>query len=301
VRRARVLVVDDEPSTVDVARAHLEADLAEVVAAADGAAAIALARAAARRGAAVRRRAARLPPAARERARGRGAAGRGGRRRAGGDHERPRPGAGGGRGDADGRVRLHRQAAVAGRSARAGRAGVPRSRRRRRRPAATAAQERRHHRRRAVADPALRAAGHGGGHRRDRHDPGRERHRQGAGGADDPQPVAALRAAVRGGELRGAARGAARGRAVRPRPRRVHRRQPRSRRPLGRGRRRDAVPRRGRRAAAGHPGQAPARPAVPRVPVGWATIAIARSTSGSSPPPTATWARWWRPGGSART
>jgi two-component system response regulator AtoC len=46
VRRARVLVVDDEPSTVDVARAHLEADLAEVVGAADGAAAIALARAA---------------------------------------------------------------------------------------------------------------------------------------------------------------------------------------------------------------------------------------------------------------
>ena len=34
MRRARVLVVDDEPSTVDVARAHLEADLAEVVAAA---------------------------------------------------------------------------------------------------------------------------------------------------------------------------------------------------------------------------------------------------------------------------
>jgi DNA-binding NtrC family response regulator len=46
VRRARVLVVDDEASTVDVARAHLEADLAEVAAASDGTAAIALAAAA---------------------------------------------------------------------------------------------------------------------------------------------------------------------------------------------------------------------------------------------------------------
>ena len=46
MRRARVLVVDDEASTVDVARAHLEADLAEVAAASDGAAAIALAAAA---------------------------------------------------------------------------------------------------------------------------------------------------------------------------------------------------------------------------------------------------------------
>ena len=46
MRRARVLVVDDEASTVDVARAHLEADLAEVAAASDGTAAIALAAAA---------------------------------------------------------------------------------------------------------------------------------------------------------------------------------------------------------------------------------------------------------------
>ncbi|MBK9030906.1 MAG: sigma-54-dependent Fis family transcriptional regulator [Myxococcales bacterium] len=46
MRRARVLVVDDEPSTVDVVRAHLEADLAEVASAGEGAGALAAARAA---------------------------------------------------------------------------------------------------------------------------------------------------------------------------------------------------------------------------------------------------------------
>jgi DNA-binding NtrC family response regulator len=50
VRRARVLVVDDERSTVDVVRAHLESDGVEVVAASDGIEGLATARAAAAAG-----------------------------------------------------------------------------------------------------------------------------------------------------------------------------------------------------------------------------------------------------------
>ena len=46
MRRARVLVVDDEPSTVDIVRAHLEGELAEVAAAGDGVTAVTAARAA---------------------------------------------------------------------------------------------------------------------------------------------------------------------------------------------------------------------------------------------------------------
>ena len=66
-------------------------------------------------------------------------------------------------------------------------------------------------------------------------------------------------AAVRRGQLRRDSRGAARDRAVRPRARRVHRRDRRQARPVRGGRRRHAVPRRDRRAVARPAGQAAAR------------------------------------------
>ena len=83
-----------------------------------------------------------------------------------------------------------------------------------------------------------------------RADPRRERHRQGAGRARDPRRVAAARAPVRRDQLRRDPGDAARERAVRPRARRVHRCGARQARAVRGGRRRDAVPRRGRRAAA---------------------------------------------------
>ena len=82
----------------------------------------------------------------------------------------------------------------------------------------------RHHRpqpRDAGHHPARRAGRrnqeHGAHHRRDRH-------RQGAGGARDPRPQRAARHAAHQGQLRGHSRDAARVGALRPRPRRVHRR-----------------------------------------------------------------------------
>ena len=62
-------------------------------------------------------------------------------------------------------------------------------------------------------------------------------------------------------QLRGGARGAARERAVRPRPRRVHRRDAGPAGPVRGGQRRHAAARRDRRAAAGHAGEAAARAA----------------------------------------
>ena len=67
--------------------------------------------------------------------------------------------------------------------------------------------------------------------------------------------------AVRRRQLRRPARAAARERAVRPRKGRVHRRRRQEGRPVPRSRRRHAVPRRGRRAAADAAGQAAARAA----------------------------------------
>ena len=61
-------------------------------------------------------------------------------------------------------------------------------------------------------------------------DHGRERHRQGARRARDPRARRALGASVRGGQLRRHHRDAARVGAVRPRPRRLHRRRRRSQR-----------------------------------------------------------------------
>ena len=65
--------------------------------------------------------------------------------------------------------------------------------------------------------------------------------------------------ALRRGQLLGGRRDALRIGAVRPRPRRVHRRDRQQGGPLRNGRRRHALPRRDRRAAAGAPGEAAAR------------------------------------------
>ena len=73
------------------------------------------------------------------------------------------------------------------------------------------------------------------GHRpdqRDRPDPGRNRHRQGAGGQGHPQQQPAQEQAVRRAELHGPEREPARRRAFRPRSRRVHRRRPAAQGPL---------------------------------------------------------------------
>ena len=80
--------------------------------------------------------------------------------------------------------------------------------------------------------------------------PGRVGHRQGAGGPGAPRPLAARAAALRGRQLRRHPRRAARVGALRPRTRRLHRRGARQEGAGGRGRRRHALPRRDRRAAA---------------------------------------------------
>ena len=77
-----------------------------------------------------------------------------------------------------------------------------------------------------------------------------DRHRQGDGGARDPHQQRARVAAVRAGQLRGARARRARIGAVRPREGLVHGRDGAPARPLRAGRRRHAVPRRGRRPAA---------------------------------------------------
>ena len=109
---------------------------------------------------------------------------------------------------------------------------------------------------------------------------GRERHRQGRPRPRDALRERAARSALRHRQLPDADRGAAGERAVRPRPRRVHRRGPRST-GAGRGRRgRHAVPRRDRRAARRPAGQAAALPAGARVRAGRRDPNAARPTSG---------------------
>ncbi len=117
--------------------------------------------------------------------------------------------------------------------------------------------------RRPVAEPRA-AAGPARAGRVDREHrarPRRDRHRQGARRARDPRPQPAPRAAARDGQLRGAAARAGRERALRPREGRVHRRDAAATRALRARRRRHALPRRGRRAAARGAGEAPARAA----------------------------------------
>ena len=129
----------------------------------------------------------------------------------------------------------------------------------------------------------------------------RDRHRQGADRARDPQPLAARRQAVRHDQLRRDSREPARERAVRSRQGRVHRRGREQAGQVPGGRRRHAVPRRDRRDAARAAGEAAARaPGEGRVSAS-ATRGPRPSTSASSPRRTATSRRRSQAAGSART
>ena len=114
----------------------------------------------------------------------------------------------------------------------------------------------------ADGEPAMQQAPGGGvpGGSQRGHGPAarRERHRQGRGGPGHPCPQPAGRRAVRHGPLPQPVGGAAGERAVRPRPRRLHRGRAGHPRQGGRGRGRHAVPRRDRRPAAGAAAQAAA-------------------------------------------
>ena len=138
--------------------------------------------------------------------------------------------------------------------------------------------------------------------RRQRADHGRERHRQGHGGAARCTPSRrgpARPLAVR--ERRRPLRGRLRERAVRPREGRLHRRQGRPRGPLRAGRRRHAVPRRDRERAHEPAAQAAARAGDRRVrarrlvahPQGRRAHPLRHQRRPAAPR--------WRPGASART
>ena len=99
----------------------------------------------------------------------------------------------------------------------AARGGEPRAARARRSPPRDGRRELRH-------AAAARADRDGGADQRPRADLRRERHRQGAGGAQRPRDEPPAQRPVRRGELRGDSRGADRERAVRPREGRLHRR-----------------------------------------------------------------------------
>ena len=129
---------------------------------------------------------------------------------------------------------------------------------------------------------------------------GRVGHRQGAGRPRHPLQLAAQGSAVRRRQLRRADRDAARDRAVRPRARRLHRRRDQQEGPVRGRRARHDLPRRDRRDEPADAGQAAARAAGARRSGGSAAPTRSRSTSASSPRPTATWRRWWRRTGSAR-
>ena len=92
---------------------------------------------------------------------------------------------------------------------------------------------------------------------------------------------------VRRGQLRGPARIAAGERAVRPREGGVHQRRRPAQGPVRAGPRRHHLPRRDRRDPAGHAGQAAARAPGAAVRAGRRHADRSRSTSASSPPPTA--------------
>ena len=144
-------------------------------------------------------------------------------------------------------------------------------------------------------DPAGRPGGQHGA------DPRRKRNGQGTGrpGAAPQQP--AEEGPVRRRQLRRGAGDPRRKRAVRPCPRRVHRRHRPPHRPLRAGRRRNAVHRRNRRLRAGTAGQAPARAGDASPSRRSAATKTERSTSACWQPPAAISARWSRTAPSART
>ena len=153
--------------------------------------------------------------------------------------------------------------------------------------------------------PVIRKlAARGRAHRRldaARPDPRRDGHGQGRPRALAPPERAARRGAVRRPQLRGPGARAPGDRALRPREGRVHGRGGGQAGSAGDRASRDALPRRDRRRGPPGPGQAAEGGRGAAVPAARATCATARSTCGSSPPPTATSARWSRSRSSART
>ena len=132
-------------------------------------------------------------------------------------------------------------------------------------------------------------------------DPGRERHRQGAGGAPAALLERPRRARLRRRQLQGLRRGRAGERALRARKGIVHRRRRGAGGLLRAGRRGNALSGRDRRDDRGLPGQAPARPAGGRGVARRRLRSRAASTPASSPPPTGRCAPRSRPAAFART
>ena len=126
-------------------------------------------------------------------------------------------------------------------------------------------------------------------------------HRQGARRARAAPGEPAPRPAAHQGELRSDPAGRGGERAVRPREGRVHRRAAAPDRALRAGRQGHPVHGRGGRAAARHPGEAPARAAGAGVRAGRQPPTRSRWTCGWSRRPTATWARRWPRSGSGPT
>ena len=121
---------------------------------------------------------------------------------------------------------------------------------------------------------------------------GRERHRQGAGGAGDPLGLTALRRPVRRRQLRRHPGGAAGERAVRPRARRLHRRGVLPPREVRAGARGHHLPRRGRGDVGLGPGPAPAGPPGAEPAAGRWHATDRPRRAGAFRPPTATSPSW---------
>ena len=187
---------------------------------------------------------------------------------AGDHHHCPRLHPRGGGGDPAGRVFLPDQAHRGRGPAARGGKGPAGQRRRGRRDGGSRGVAAGHHLSQrgdggtAVAGPA------GGRDRLHRAHPRRERHRQGTAGHRHPPGQRLPRRAVHPGQLHRHPGVAARIRAVRPRQGLVHRRGEELCRPVPVGPQRHPVPRRDRRHAAAHPGQAAARAPGPADPAG---------------------------------
>ena len=150
-----------------------------------------------------------------------------------------------------------------------------------------------------VAGPRYGAQGRRGEHA----GPPEGRERDGKGGARPPHPRAEppLRAPAGDGELPHAHRRAPGERALRPRARRVHRGGAGPAGQGGGGRRRHALPRRGRRYPAVAPDQAaPLRPG-PRVRAGWRHPDAAGGRAAHRRHQPGFWRPMWRPAASAST
>ena len=163
------------------------------------------------------------------------------------------------------RVRLHHQAVQERRSARRRpqRDGAAAAGQREPQPAAehpgAVSQVREHHRQQPADAAGVRPDHPGGAEPIDDSDPGRERHRQGAGRARHPRQLVARRALVRHRQLRQPAAGSARVDAVRPRQGRVHRRRLSEEGPVRPRRQGQHLLRRDRQRPARDAGQAAAR------------------------------------------